>query len=900
MYCTNCRIMRSSNCFKVHSKNLLILFDELQKDYFAHISHDNKGKETLIEHSTIVSDYCLKLIDAHGIEILFDSLIENLTQNLPVKNYEDFNYIFKECFLAAILYHDLGKVNPNFQFLRMVNESFTQEKNLSIQSNHSFLGSYLYVSIFLKKIFENVKFEKEEKVLLYFIVLLFSSAIVKHHSSTIDLSFDFDEQQVDDCFSFLKIYSIQFDKDFGKNFFFNALKILEGFNNLVKDKTEVNFNLFATTKLLYSLLTASDFYATNEFMTKIEINVFGILSKPEKEKLIERFKTVKPYNKDLYSKLEHYQSIPFEKLTERNNQNMNILRQKLTAEMISTLREHSANRCFYLEAPTGAGKTNLSLAFTTELMNVDSSLNKVFYVFPFTTLITQTFKSIKETLEIDNNSIIQLHSKAGFHEKGDGTYGNEKRIYLDNLFVNNPIALLSHVRFFDILKGNEKESNYLLHRLCNSVVIIDEIQTYNPEHWDKIVYFLANYAQLFNIRVLIMSATLPKIDALHKNLKGSFISLISNRDQYFSNQNFAGRVSFDFTLADKNRPDNEEKENYLIELSDFMIEKAEQYASSNDENVKVLIEFITKKTAALFFRIINEDSRFRDYKILLLSGDILEFRRKQIINSIKQQEYPKVIVVSTQVVEAGVDIDMDLGFKDRSLIDSDEQLAGRINRNALKENCFVYLFDCDQTSTIYGSDSRYKVQQTDRDIFDDYKEILVKKQFHALYEKVFEQKSKNMRNVFHADNSYYQHFKNFNFSKLHTDFKLIEDNDSQQLFIPIQIPVSSFENISDLEKMEVLSDEMESVDGAKVFEYYEKLIKMEYDDFTIKKIELKNLGSIMSQFCISIYRKQLDSLVHLLHPEKSKYGFNYLLHWDLCYSPEYGFDSQKINTSYFM
>jgi CRISPR-associated endonuclease/helicase Cas3 len=525
----------------------------------------------------------------------------------------------------------------------------------------------------------------------------------------------------------------------------------------------------------------------------------------------------------------------------------------------------------------------------------------VFYVFPFTTLITQTFKSIKESLEIDNNSIIQLHSKAGFHEKGDGTYGNEKRIYLDNLFVNYPIALMSHVSFFDILKGNEKESNYLLHRLCNSLVIIDEIQTYNPEHWDKIVYFLANYAQSFNIRVLIMSATLPKIDALHENLKGSFISLISNRDHYFSNQNFAGRVSFDFTWADKKRPENEdEKKRYLIELSDFMIEKAEQYANSNDENVKVLIEFITKKTAALFFSIINKESRFEDYKILLLSGDILEFRRKQIINSIKEQEFSKVIVVSTQVVEAGVDIDMDLGFKDRSLIDSDEQLAGRINRNASKDNCIVYLFDCDKTSTIYGSDSRYKVQQTDKDIFDDYKEILVKKQFHALYEKVFEQKSKNMRNVFHADNNYYQHFKNFNFSKLHDEFKLIEDNDSQQLFIPIPIPVSFFENISDIEKMEALTGEMEYVDGVKVFEYYEKLIKLEFDDFTMKRIEMKRLGSIMSQFSISVYRKQLEAIADMLHPDKSKYGFQYLLNWDLCYSPEYGFDSRKVETNNFL
>ena len=892
--------MKSSNCFKVHSENLLMLFDELQKTYYAHLSHDRKEKETLFEHSKLVSDYCLMLIDAHGIEIIIDSLIEKLNQNMPIKNHKEFESLLKESFLAAIIYHDLGKVNPNFQVLRMENELFLQDKNLSIQSYHSFLGSYLYANVFLKRIFENEKFSIEEKLLLYFIVLLFSSAIIKHHNSIIDLSFELDEQQVDDCFSFLKTYSIQFDNGFGKNFFLSAVKILEEVNKLVEDKREVYFSLFATTKILYSLLTASDFYATNEFMTKIEIDEFGTLSKPEKEKLIERFKTVKPYNKDLYEKLEHYQSIPFEKLAERNNQNLNILRQKLTAEMISNLREYSANRCFYLEAPTGAGKTNLSLAFATELMNVDFSLNKVFYVFPFTTLITQTFKSIKETLEIDNNSIIQLHSKAGFHEKGDGTYGNEKRLYLDNLFVNYPIALLSHVRFFDILKGNEKESNYLLHRLCNSVVIIDEIQTYNPEHWDKIVYFLANYAQLFNIRVLIMSATLPKIDALHENLKGSFISLISNRDQYFSNQNFAGRVSFDFTLADKKRPDNEEKENYLIELSEFMIEKAEQYASSKDEKVKVLIEFITKKTAALFFSIINQDCRFEEYKILLLSGDILEFRRKQIINSIKEQEFPKVIVVSTQVVEAGVDIDMDLGFKDRSLIDSDEQLAGRINRNASKDNCIVYLFDCDKTSTIYGSDSRYKVQQTDKDIFDDYKEILVKKQFHALYEKVFEQKSKNMRNVFHADNSYYQHFKNFNFSKLHAEFKLIEDNDSQQLFIPIPIPVSFFENISDIEKMEALTGEMEYVDGVKVFEYYEKLIKMEFDDFTMKRIEFKKLGSIMSQFCISVYRKQLEAIGDMLHPDKSKYGFQYLLNWDLCYSPEYGFDSRKVETSIFI
>jgi CRISPR-associated endonuclease/helicase Cas3 len=891
--------MKSFNCFKDISTGHLSLFAELQKTYFAHLSHDKQRKESLFEHSKLVSDYSLKLIDAHGLEKVINSLIEHLTHFLPIRNQEEWGNLFKEAFFGAIVYHDLGKVNPNFQILIMGNELFNKDKNLSIQSNHSFLGAYLYSNIFFKRIFENGKFDHNDndQLLLYFIVLLFSSAILKHHNPTIDLSLDFDDQQTDDCFSFLRTYSIQSDEVFCKSFYVGAQDILNGFREIVDNK-KAYFTLFATTKLLYSLLTAADFYATNEFMSNVRIDEFGTLGKEDKDRLIDKFRSVKAYNRDLYSKLDYYQSYSFNQLNVRCNQNLNILRQKLSAEMIFNLRDNTDKHCFYIEAPTGAGKTNLSLAYASEFLNCDSSLNKIFYVFPFTTLITQTFKSVKETLDIDNDLIIQLHSKAGYHERQDGAYGNEKRLFVDNLFVNYPIVLMSHIRFFDILKGNEKESNYLLHRLCNSIVIIDEIQTYNPEHWDKIVYFIANYAQLFNIRVLIMSATLPKIDELHDQLKGTFVSLISNRDSIFTNPNFAGRVSFDFSLMDRNQPDN--KEIYLSELSDFMFEKAEKYALNNNGGVKILIEFITKKTATLFFGSINQEERSKEYKVLLLSGDILEFRRKEVINLIKKGENPKMIVVSTQVVEAGVDIDMDLGFKDRSLIDSDEQLAGRINRNASKENCVVYLFDCDKTSTIYGSDTRYKVQQTNKDIYNDYKEILVKKQIHALYEKVFEEKRKKMKSNLFASGQYYQYFNDFNFSKLHREFELIENNDSQQLFIPVSIPVQYFDNRVDLERMEVLSEDGENVEGYKVFNVYEQAIRCDSEDFISKKIEIKKLGSIMSQFCISVYRKQLEAISDMLDPDKNKYGFKYLLNWEQCYSTKYGFDSKKINTSIFL
>ena len=393
--------MKSYNCFKDCLKDLLPLFEELQKTYFAHLSRDKSENESLFEHSELVADYCLKLIEAHGLEKVFNATIDKLIQSLPVTNEEKFGNLFKEVFLAAIVYHDLGKVNPNFQVLKMENDLFIQNKKLSFQSNHSLLGAYLFSNIFFKRTFEK-EISDDEKLILYFTVLLFAGAIVKHHNPTINLSLDFDIQQLDDCYPFLETYRIFLEESFCSSFYQGANDIFSEFRNLV-DRQEVYFDLFASTKLLYSLLTASDFYATNEFMSKVK--EFGILGSEEKEKLIERFKTVQPYNKDLYSNLEYYQSVPFEQLRGRNNQNLNILRQKLTAEMIFNLRNHSTNHCFYIEAPTGAGKTNLSLAFATELLNMDSSINKVFYVFPFTTLITQTFKSIKDTLKIDNNTI---------------------------------------------------------------------------------------------------------------------------------------------------------------------------------------------------------------------------------------------------------------------------------------------------------------------------------------------------------------------------------------------------------------------------------------------------------------------------------------------------------------
>jgi CRISPR-associated endonuclease/helicase Cas3 len=103
--------------------------------------------------------------------------------------------------------------------------------------------------------------------------------------------------------------------------------------------------------------------------------------------------------------------------------------------------------------------------------------------------------------------------------------------------------------------------------------------------------------------------------------------------------------------------------------------------------------------------------------LFILSGDILEPQRKLIIKAIKDDVYDKVIVVSTQVVEAGVDIDMDLGFKDRSLLDSDEQLAGRINRNASKKGCKVFCLTATAPLPYMGKISDTSISKRRGDLF---------------------------------------------------------------------------------------------------------------------------------------------------------------------------------------
>lgn len=842
--------------------------------YFAHTKNDFVAKETLKEHTDLVLKYSLKLIQANNLEYIIDGLIAQTVNNSPLQDQNATHNYLKELFIKSIYFHDFGKTNENFQRVKMKNPLFQNIIANNIDSKHSILSAYLFTADSFNHILSSALTDKDKHYLTVF-TLLFIHPMLKHHG------------WIDDA------NEVPFEKDIIKGLriylqIFGNLRNLENcFSNFLQSKDKVlgmvknlnlGFNFFALLKINSSLLTASDYYATNEFMVNISCDDFGIIDESLRNKIIRGTSAIS-YNKEMYSKFDYYNSLDFTELNEFSSTNLNLLRQKLSSEVVNNARKNIGNKLFYIEAPTGSGKTNLSILVLAELLKKRKDTTKIFYVFPFTTLITQTFKFLKSNLNLKSSEIAELHSKAPFNKKeDDAVYGNERKNYIDNLFVNYPIGLVSHIKFFDTLTSNEKEANYLLHRIANSVVIIDEIQSYNPSEWDKVNYLIQKYSETFNITFIIMSATLPKISKLlidkSAPSKDDFVYLVNSKVDYFSNPNFKDRVKFRFDYLD---------EEFSFEwLSDRIFYHSESYVANN-HGVKTIVEFVKKISAHKFFKIVSEDERFCAYEIIIITGTILESRRKEIINYLKSNEAnnKKVLVITTQVIEAGLDIDMDMGFKDKAILDSEEQFAGRINRNATKPDSELFLFNSRDGTNVYRADLRYK-QKID---IEFYKSVLQKKEFDNFYEKVFSQINEITRNIYLAKNlsDFQEQIKNLRFREVSNQFRLINNN-SITVFVPLDIPKIDFmvDEINFIFSLVNSVCQSEKINGEVIWNIYEGLIMNNTKDFD-KKIDLKIISSILSKYCFSMYNNPVQFNL-LRHYGEEKHGYFYLANYQKIYS----------------
>lgn len=572
-------------------------------------------------------------------------------------------------------------------------------------------------------------------------------------------------------------------------------------------------SIFVFTKMMFSLLVASDYYSTNEFMQEIKYEDFGNMGNID---------TIKKE----YENSEIIKSIrDKEKNGIPNDEDINNFRTKIFLEAEKNLEKNKENNIFFLEAPTGSGKSNTALNLSLKLLDKDR--RKIFYVYPFNTLVEQNMNTLKNIFgnneeAIKNITVVNSVTALTNKDSRDIPIEEYSDILMDRQFLNYPFIVTTHVGIFNSLVGNTKEDCMPFYQLPNSVIVFDEIQAYKNTIWTEIIKILNSYAKLLNIKIIIMSATLPNLSyLLDEEEKDNIFKLIENRDEYFNNTIFKNRVEVNYDLLSEQKIEYEELLQHIIENS------------LNSQ--KILIEFISKNDAKKFYELCenNEDLNV-DHEILILTGEDNKARRNSIIKKINSKD-KKIILISTQLIEAGVDIDVDVGYKNISGLDNEEQFLGRINRSC-KKSGKAYFFYLTDAKKVYKNSV---IIENKLNLFsDEMRDVLENKNFDVFYSKVLEILKRKVKEKINNDNFETIIF-NKKFRLLKERMQLIEEQDDKKTYF--------FNRTLTNEEIEEIG---ENIDGREVWERYIDILKEE--NYAKKIVELSKIREKMMYFLYEV------------------------------------------------
>lgn len=829
--------------------------------FYAHCDRDNgKKPELLKEHVDRCYHYFEELWEHKNFKAIFENFQKELAPELSDEGIK----LFYSLIVNVIIFHDYGKINPRFQSITMKN---TLRKwpviNCLDGTKHSMLSAAIYLDYFYEKIQES-PLSKDEKNVIHVFMLSNAYVISRHHGNLSGFEAFLGEfqqnQQLADIFScmnqgdFAEVYYGPFCKKglHSVNMPMQNKRKYDSFS----EKQSLQLGLYAYIRFLFSVLVSCDYYATSEYDNGIEMSAFGTIENTEfatQYEQSERVKQIRRFNPE--SCVD-------------DKKDINILRNRMFYEAEQTLLENKDANVAFAEAPTGAGKSNLAMNCSLKLL--DKNINKIFYVYPFNTLVEQNYDTLekiygqtdifKSIAVINSITPIPLNGTRKFWENLDKEE-NEKfyqKALLDRQFLNYPFILTTHVNLFQIMFGCEREAAISFYQLAGSVVVLDEIQSYKNVLWTEIMMFLQCYSRLLNMKIIIMSATLPKLDMLTGNHE-KVVNLIENPEKYFQDARFKKRVALSYELL---YPD---KKTEIEELYAHVLGQAQK-------GKKILMEFITKTSAEKFYHMLTESGR-EDLQIFCMTGDDNQIDRKRILREMDTVDEDKaVILVATQVVEAGIDIDMDIGYKDISKLDSEEQFIGRINRN-FKRKGVVYFFDMDNESGIYKEDYRVDTVYTLRK--DEMKQLLADKNFGKYYDYILKgiRKYRNDRKNENGIEAFVDNVKKLDFVWISQKMKLIDKNDDWKMSVYFA--------------REITTDTGEIIDGKQVWEQYRELLSDMTMNYAKKQILLSEVKSKMSYF---IYQIKIDNSLDY----NDRIGELYLIE-----DAEQYFENGRLNTDKF-
>ena len=769
------------------------IIKNLNHTYYAHTKASSK-KELLASHLELTYSYYERMEKDKKLDIIAKNIIKTTFGQITDKVVDKIYDLFKQ----AIYYHDIGKINPLFQKNKMDNDLNIKIDN--VDDTHSALSARIYIDSVIQQIKEDTDNNSLEKINILYIGYYFGYIISRHHSKI---------ENIGELLYSIKNKNIPEVPEALNEIYENNLNH-EKIQKVLEKLQVKEINLYILCKLLYSCIITADFYATYDFMSGKKVE-FEIEKNNELFNQYERSSLIKHIKKyaDKEVKLEE----------------INRLRSDIFLEAEETLKQNLDKNIFYLEAPTGSGKTNIAINLARILYKNDEKITSIHYIFPFNNIIEQTDNTFQKYFYKYNDYIVVNSISSIDGDKNENPDYDE--LYIKYIFNQYPIVITSHINLFSTLFGKGKENNYNLYNYINSVVILDEVQAYSNSIWREMIEMFDKYSELLNIKFIIMSATLPRLDnLLNKNIS-SFCSLINNVKKYYNNPCFRNRVKLNYTLLSENLT--------IEELIDEVLKH---------KNKKVLIECIKKDTAENMYNKLKQQSD----NVYIMTGDDNKYLRQRIIEKTKSSQ--SMFLVATQTIEAGVDIDMDIGFKDISFLDGEEQFIGRINRSNKKKECEVYFFNLDDARIIYKKDKRigYGLDK------EQSRQWLENKNFDLFYEKVLnrikEETEKYTENNFEE---FKKACKFINYKKIEEKMKLIK-TDTVDIFINYIINIDGQE-----------------IEGKKIFEEYRKIYNDEGMSYAERKIKLSSILEKLNLFTYSIHRSQLN----LIEGEKIL-GFYYV------------------------
>ena len=504
------------------------------------------------------------------------------------------------------------------------------------------------------------------------------------------------------------------------------------------------FSIGFYIRMLYSCLVDADFLDTEEFMNRAD---------SEKRKCNEDFSMLN----------ELFESYMKRKNTKASVSKINSYRQEIYGDCINAGGQ--GVNLFSLTVPTGGGKTLSSMAFALRHLK-HNNLKKIICVIPYTSIIEQNARQYKDIFGEEN--VLEHHSNFDFSEVKNDTdsdlssspknlkYTLEKMKYASENW-DIPIIVTTNVQFFESLFANKSSRCRKIHNMSNSIVIIDEAQMMPTKFLKPTLNALTELVNNYNTSVVLTTATKPEFpdDILKKKPK----EIIAEPEKLYE---ALKRVKVD----------------YLGKLSD------ESLVERIDNLERVLVVVNTRKHAEKLYEKADKKNLFH------LSANMCPAHRSELLKEIKRKlkNGEPCKIISTQLIECGVDISLPVVYRSLSGIDSIAQAAGRCNREGELDLGQVYVFESTED---YGEAIMYQSRTAEcgRQILEKFENPLsleaISNYFELLYDTEKDRlDSKNIMDNFEERANELA----FSFEKTAKDYKLIDETES--VIIPYSDDVS--------------------------------------------------------------------------------------------------------------